>query len=153
MAIERLSFLDTATGSLTFAVNVNGRDYQIGINEIVYFISSANPPPFTGIPQYETQYAVPSSTGFSVQVTNGDDNVHLILTPTAGFAAGTIVLPATPGAIDKQQVIVNCTQQVTALTINGNGAAGVTGEPTSLAADSFFTLKYDLPTQTWYRIG
>lgn len=106
-----------------------------------------------GIQQYTTQYAVPSATGFSVAITNSPDNVHLILTPTAGFAAGTIVLPAAANASDKQQVLVNSTQAVTALTISGNGAVSVTGAPTTLAANAFFTLKYDLPTSTWYRIN
>lgn len=103
-----------------------------------------------------TQYASPSSTGFSITITDGADDtnsVHLILTPTAGYAAGTIVLPPSPGAADKQEVLVNCTQQVNTLTINGNGATAVTGEPTALAADDFFRLKYDLPTRTWYRVG
>jgi hypothetical protein len=111
---------------------------------------------FTGQGAYTTQYAAPSATGFSVTITDGADdntNVHLILTPTAGYATGTIVLPAVASCVDKQEVLVNCTQQVTTLTVDGNGATAVTGEPTSLAADDFFRLKYDLPTQTWYRVG
>ena len=109
----------------------------------------------TGIPQFDSQYAAPSASGFSVTIApvTAGDNVHLILTPTAGYAAGTIILPAVAGVIDKQEVLVNCTQQVTALTINGNGAVAVTGEPTSLGADDFFRLKYDIVVQTWYRVG
>ena len=105
---------------------------------------------------YTTQYSAPSATGFSVTITDGADdntNVHLILTPTAGYAAGTIVLPAVASVVDKQEVLVNCTQQVTTLTVDGNGATAVTGEPASLGADDFFRLKYDLPTSTWYRVG
>lgn len=102
---------------------------------------------------YVTQYSAPSSTGFSINVANPGKNTHLILTPTAGFAAGTIVLPLASSCVDKQELLVNCTQQVTVLTINANGATAVTGEPTSLDADDFFRLKYDLPTSTWYRVG
>lgn len=104
---------------------------------------------------YLTQYAAPSATGFSVPIEAGDDdsNVHLILTPVAGYAAGTIVLPITPGTIDKQELLVNTTQAVTTLTISGNGAIAVTGAPTTLAANAFFRLKYDLATKTWYRVG
>lgn len=102
---------------------------------------------------YTTQYAAPSATGFSVQITDDSDNTHLILTPTAGFAAGTIVLPAVGNLVDKQEVLVNSTQAVTTLTIDGNGAVAVTGEPSGLAANDFFRLKYDLTVQTWYRIG
>lgn len=102
---------------------------------------------------YTTQYAAPSATGFSVQITDDSDNTHLILTPVAGYAAGTIVLPAVGNVVDKQEVLVNCTQSVTTLTIDGNGAVAVTGEPSGLAANDFFRLKYDITVQTWYRIG
>lgn len=107
----------------------------------------------TEVPSFLTQYASPSSTAFNITIvagTEGDENVHLILTPTAGFADGTITLPA--GPIDKQEVLVNCTQQVTTLVVAGNGAT-VTGEPSSLGADDFFRMKYDLPSKVWYRVG
>lgn len=94
-----------------------------------------------------TRYAAPSATGFSV---NAESNTHLILTPSAGYAAGTIVLPASP--TDRDQFVVNCTQSVTTLTVNGNGKT-VTGAPTTLAANAFFHLKYDGVLSTWYRIG
>lgn len=103
-------------------------------------------------PAYETQYAAPSATGFNIQVTDTDDNTHLILTPVAGYAAGTITLPTSTNLVDKQDFLCNCTQAVTTLTIAGNGAT-VTGEPTTLAADDFFRLKYDLAGNTWYRVG
>lgn len=102
---------------------------------------------------FTTQYSSPSATGFSVTVTDGDDNdenIHLILTPVAGYAAGTIVLPAAP--TDKQEVLVNCTQAVTTLTVDG-GTKTVTGEPSTLAANDFFRLKFDAPSDVWYRVG
>jgi hypothetical protein len=102
---------------------------------------------------YTTQYAAPSATGFSVQITDDSDNTHLILTPVAGYAAGTLVLPAIGNVVDKQEVLFNSTQVVTTLTIDGNGAVAVTGAPTTLAANDFFRLKYDLTVQTWYRVG
>lgn len=99
-----------------------------------------------------TQYAAPSATGFSVQVNDDSDSVWLILTPTGGFAAGTLVLPAVAKCVDRQEVLVNCTQSVTTLTINANGAT-ITGAPTSLAANAFFRLRFDDVTNTWYRVG
>lgn len=102
---------------------------------------------------YITQYAAPSATAFNVAITDDDDSIHLILTPTAGFADGTITLPAVANAIDKQEVLVNCTQAITTLVVAGNGAVAVTGEPASMSANDFFRLKYDLVTQTWYRVG
>jgi hypothetical protein len=99
-----------------------------------------------------TQYAAPSATGFSVQITDGSDSIWLILTPNAGYAAGTIVLPALANCVDKQEVLVNCTQAVTALTVSGNGAT-VTGAPTTLAANAFFRLRFDDVVNVWYRVG
>jgi hypothetical protein len=81
------------------------------------------------------------------------DNVHLILTPLAGYAAGTITLPAKATLVDKQEVLVNCTQAVTTLTIGLNGATGAVGAPTTLAANAFFRLMYDAVTSNWYRVG
>lgn len=150
MAIERLALIDEATGGLQFAVNLNSQDYRIFIGAILQYMQNNIVFPDAG--SFTTQYAAPSSSGFSVSITPDADNVHLILTPTAGFAAGTIVLPPTPGPADKKEILVNCTQQITTLTIDGNGAT-VTGEPTSMGADDFFRLKFDLPTSTWYRIG
>ena len=105
-----------------------------------------------GVAAFTTQFAAPSSTGFSIQITDNTDDTHLILTPTATFATGTIILPTFTVAVDKQQVLVNSTQIVTTLTIDGNGAT-VTGEPSTLAANDFFTLKFEKATNVWYRIG
>lgn len=99
-----------------------------------------------------TQYAAPSATGFSVTITNSSNSVWLILTPTGGFAAGTIILPAVASAVDKQELLVNCTQSVATLTINGNGAT-VTGAPSSLSANGFFRLRFDDVANVWYRVG
>ena len=99
-----------------------------------------------------TQYAAPSATGFRVQVNNDADSVWLVLTPTAGFAAGTLVLPAVANCVDRQEILVNCTQAVATLTVSGNGAA-VTGAPTALTANGFFRLRFDAITDTWYRVG
>jgi hypothetical protein len=111
---------------------------------------------FSNNGDYASQYAAPSATGFNVDVTDGasnNTNVHLILTPLAGYAAGTITLPAKASLVDKQEVLVNCTQAVTALTVGLNGAAGAIGAPTTLAANAFFRLKYDAVTFNWYRVG
>src|SRR3990167_4243057 len=94
-----------------------------------------------GFGAYATQYSAPSATGFSVTVTDGADdntNVHLILTPGGTYAAGTMVLPAIADVVDKQEVLVNCTQIVTTLTIDKNGATALTGAPTTIAAANGF---------------
>lgn len=102
---------------------------------------------------YTTQYSAPSSTPATVTLTARTTDIWLVLTPTGTIAALTITLPAPGSSYDKQQISVNCTQIITALTVDGNGATAVTGEPSSLAADGYFTLRYDAATSTWYRVA
>ena len=156
-AINRLSAVDSIASTDLFPVWSNGSaDARKAAASVLLAYMQANLT-FTsqgaGIVEYATQRSAPSATGFSVAITDDDDSTHLILTPVAGYAAGTIVLPAVANAIDKQRVLVNCTQAVTTLTVDKNGATAVTGAPTTLAANGFFTLKYDLPTLTWYRVS
>jgi hypothetical protein len=94
------------------------------------------------------QYASPAATGFTVVVTVG--NTWLVLSPLAGYAAGTITLPANP--TNEQIVQVSCTQAVTTLTVGGNGRT-VIGAPATIAAGGFFTMRYDLTTNAWYRVS
>lgn len=151
MSIERLTLKDTLTSATVFAVNVNGQDYRLLPASLLTYIEDN----LSFQRAMETQYYAPTATGFSVTIapTTAGDNVHLILTPAAGYAAGTIVLPAVADVVDKQDVLVNCTQAVTTLTISANGATAVTGAPSTLAANAFFRMKYDAVLQTWYRVG
>lgn len=95
-----------------------------------------------------TQYAAPSATGFSVTIAAAD--TWLVLTPVAGYAAGTLVLPA---GTDKAEILVNCTQAVTTLTITPATGETVTGAPTSLSANDSFRLRFDGVTSVWYKVG
>lgn len=154
--INELSALNQLLVSDLFVVfsDQNGDTRKVGTSVIQAFMQANLDFGVAGIPQFETQYSVPSATDFSVTIAPPDDgdNVHLILTPTGPFADGTIVLPAVATVIDKQLVLVNSTQAVTTLVVDGNGATAVTGEPATLAQNGFFTLKFDLPTLTWYRV-
>lgn len=155
MPIRLLTAMDSLSAGDSLAIGSanNGDDRKAAVSVLVTYLEDAlDFSPSGAFINYLTQYATPSATGFSVQVTDADDNIHLILTPAAGYAAGTIVLPTSSNLIDKQEVIVNSTQPVTALTIDGNGAT-VIGEPSFLVANSFFRLKYDAGGNTWYLIG
>lgn len=98
-----------------------------------------------------TQYATPNSTGFSVTVSpaNAGQSVWLVLLPAAGYAAGTIVLPASTALVDRQEFEVFCSQSVTTLTITASGAT-IAGAPASLTANQVFKLRYDQVTNTLY---
>lgn len=144
-----------AAGDLFVLYKTAAGDYRGAPADVVlqYMQDNLTFPSNTGVQQFTTQYAAPSSTGFDVAIDPADGtNVHLILTPTAGFAAGEITLPPLANCVDKQEVLVNSTQSIAALTVDGNGAT-VTGEPSSMGADDFFRLKFDDLTNVWYRVG
>ncbi len=144
MSIERLSLQSDVASSTNFAINVNGQDYRCTGAALLAFLQGN----ITSASAFGTQFSAPSSTGFSVQVADG--STWLVLTPAAGYADGEIVLPANPE--DGDEFLCNCTQAVTTLTVDG-GTNTVTGEPTTLAANDFFRLRYEGVTGTWYRVG
>lgn len=149
--ISQLSALDTLVSGDNIAVGSTsyGDDRRAALTTLLAYMQSNLT--FTAF-EYDTQYAAPSATGQNIQVTDDNSNTHLIITPLAGYAAMTITLPTSTNAADKQDILINCTQNVTTLTIDGNGAS-VVGEPASITANDFFRLKYDLPGTTWYRVG
>lgn len=142
--INQLSTLSTLQGGDLLAVwsTNNGDSRKSSITTLMNYVN-AN---VTTVTQ-NTQYASPAATGFSITVNTG--NVWLLMTPVSTYAAGAVVLPT--GASDKDTVTVNCTQIVTSLTVSSG--ATVVGAPTTLAANDFFTMRYDGATTSWYRIG
>lgn len=99
-----------------------------------------------------TQYAAPNATGFTATITDSSASVWLILTPGGSYAAGTIVLPSAANSVEKQEVLVNCTQSVASLSVTSSGGT-VTGAPSSLSANGFFRMRFEPVTSTWYRVG
>jgi hypothetical protein len=155
MSIERLSLLDTVTSSTNFAVNVNGQDYRVLAQSVYDYIINTTEE-FGGgeglLGDKTLQYFAPSATGWTVALSTESASAWLIITPTAGFATGSITMPAVINAKEGQEVLVNCTQSVGALTVLGNGA-NVIGAPTSLAANGFFLMKFEPILKNWYRVG
>lgn len=148
-SLDRLNegALSTAA-QLAFYDPANGADRRASIAALIALIQSS----LTESGDLVTQYASPNATGFSVTVAppSTGANVHLLMTPLAGYAAGTVVMPASP--VDGQQVVVTSTQAVTTLTVSGNGAS-VNGAPTTLAANGYFRLRYDQINNSFNRIG
>lgn len=102
----------------------------------------------------QTQYAAPAATGFNVTLTpvTPGGSLYLLLTPLAGYAAGTVTMPSAADVADGQELLCNTTQLITALTVAGNGA-NVVGAPTTLAVNGFFRMRYNSILNTWYRVG
>jgi hypothetical protein len=143
--INQLSTINTLQGGDLIPVwsTNNGDTRKASMTTLATYMQSALTLPGA----LATQYSAPSTSGFSVTVSAGD--TWLLLTPTGTLAVGAIVLPT--GAADKSVVSVNCTQIVTALSVTSGNT--VTGAPTTLAANGFFTMRYDAATAAWYRVG
>lgn len=154
--ISDLSAIDdlVAADQLPLYSSANGDVRRASLTALLAFIEDN----IAGARPFYTQYSAPSSN-FTVTIAataddaDGSENVHLILTPTGTISTGTITLPAVADCVDGQEVLVNTTQAVTTLTVGANGAGDVIGEPSTLAANAFFRLKYDAATTNWYRIG
>lgn len=144
VTINQLASTDTLSGGDAIAVYVQnqGDARRASMTTLAAYLGGL--PSANG--QRVTQYAAPSATGFSVAIS--DANTWLLLAPTAGFAAGAIALPDT--APDRSEISVSCTQAITSLSVSGGT---VTGAPTALAANGFFTMRYDAITKAWYRAG
>jgi len=105
-------------------------------------------------PDYVTQIFAPSVSGTSIQFAPQTANLWAIINPTGAFAALTLVLPPSVGALyaDGSQILVTSTNSVTTLTINGNGAT-IVGAPTALGVGGFFTLRFNKLQNTWYAVS
>lgn len=148
--INQLSAVDSLSDGDLLAVYVsgNGDARKSSLSALKTFVNAD----VTANDDKTTQYAAPAATGFTVTLVDNSDSKWLILTPLAGYAAGTITLPAVANCADRQEILVNTTQSVTTLTIGANGAT-VVGAPTTLGSTAFFRLRFDAVLSTWYRVG
>lgn len=151
MSIQDLSQGNIAVASqIPFYDTSSGCDRRTSVSQLITLLQGL----VTAGGGMLTQYASPNATAFSIQVLPPSDgaSVYLLMTPLATYAAGTIVLPTLAQCIDGQELLVSCTQIVTALTVSGNGAT-VNGAPTTLAANGFFRLRFNFPSASWARVG
>jgi hypothetical protein len=148
--MSSLSSVDSiSAGDSAVIVSAQNDDFRAAsMSVLANYIESQISTPDTKI----TQYSAPPATGFTATVTNDSASRWLLLTPAGAFANGTIVLPAQASCVDRQELIVSTTQAITTLTINGNGST-VNGGPTTMAANAFFTLRFDGVFKAWYRVG
>jgi hypothetical protein len=93
-------------------------------------------------------------TGFNISVpTPVNQQQWMLIQPAGTLATGTVTLPLNTLTADGTEVLVTTTQQITGFTLAPNGAAAVYGDPTTLAAEDFFRVRYVQATNSWYRIG
>lgn len=149
-SINYLTQDDTLSAGDRFAVYSadNGNTRSVSSGTVAAFVQSQISNGFY------TQYAAPAVNGFNVQVAPLVDgqSVWLLMTPAPGFASGVIALPPVYACVQGQEVLVNSTYAVVSLFIDGNGATAVSGAPTTIVANGFFRLRFDVPNKSWYRV-
>ena len=88
------------------------------------------------------------TTGFSYTFAAG--TTTLIINPAGTLATGTITMPATPA--DGMVITFTTTQEITAITINGNTGQSIGGtQVAQLPANSAMSFVYRQSSTTWYR--
>ena len=102
-----------------------------------------------------SQQEVPANGG-STQITDSDQNTHLIARPAATIASHTFVFPissgSSPSTVDGQEIVVTTSNDISSVTFDGNGAT-VQGAPATMTADSFNRWRFDADFTQWIRIG
>jgi hypothetical protein len=95
------------------------------------------------IQQYDYQVL---TTGFSYTFASGTQT--LVANPAGTLATGTITMPAAPA--DGMVIWITTTQQIVALTVNGNTGQTVVSKVTSLAPNQAVAYLYRSSNTTWY---
>lgn len=93
--------------------------------------------------QYD--YQTPS-TGFSYTFAAGTQMLFMV--PASTLATGTITMPSSPA--DGMVITFSSSQQITALTLQGNTGQSISGAVTFLPAQTAASYVYRLANATWY---
>jgi len=152
--INELSSTDTLfAGDLLPVWKTNNGDTRKAAMSVLqaYMQNNLTFPTATGQAQFVVQYASPVATGFTVTLASNSNNQWLILSPTGSFAAGTITFPPLASLADNQEILIVSTQDISALTISGNGAT-VSGAPAGVSANGSLRFKYNAFGSIWYRV-
>ena len=111
---------------------------------------------------FQTTFAAPTvatnlftpGAGFNVAVpTPVAQQQWMVIQPAGTLATGTVTLPLNTQTPDGTEVLITTTQQITAFTLALNGATAAYGDPTTLAAEDFFRMRFYQATNSWYRIA
>jgi hypothetical protein len=111
---------------------------------------------------FQTSFASPTmavnlytpGTGFNITApTPVSEQQWMLIQPAGTLATGTVTLPLNTSTPDGTEILITTTQQITTFTLSLNGAAAAYGDPTTLAAEDFFRVRFYLATNSWYRIA
>jgi hypothetical protein len=111
---------------------------------------------------FQQQFAAPTTavnlytpgTGFNIALpTPVAEQQWALIQPAGTLATGTVTLPLNTLTPDGTEVLITTTQTITAFTLGLNGAAAAFGDPTTMAAEAFFRMRFYQATNSWYRIA
>ena len=111
---------------------------------------------------FQQQFASPTmatnlytpGTGFNIAApTPVSQQQWILIQPAGTLATGTVTLPLNTSTPDGTEILITTTQQITAFTLALNGAAAAFGDPSTLAAEDFFRMRFYQATNSWYRIA
>lgn len=127
----------------------NGDARRLPVSELLRFFQQTFASPSMAVNLYTP------GTGFNIALpTPESEQQWALLQPAGTLAVGAITLPLNTLTPDGTEVLVTTTQQVTAFTINLNGAAQIYGNGlATLSAGDSFRIRYYQPTNSWYRIA
>jgi hypothetical protein len=146
--INRLSSVDALQPGDLIPVwdGSNGDTRKASLTTLLAFIESN-----FADPDYSTRIVAPAASGWNVDVGDTGTSSWLVINPVADYALGSISLPSSTFAVNGQEIIVVCTQSVTAFSVTSSGAT-VSGTPLGLAAYSSFRMRYNTAQTTWYTL-
>lgn len=147
--INQLSTASSLTGSDLIPIfsSSNWDARKASLSALIELVQSS-----IAAPNVAVQTSTPG-TGFDLAIASGNVSTWALIQPAGTLATGTVTLPLNTSTTDGTEVLVTSTQQITALTVGVNGATAVFGAPSSLSANAWFRLKYNLQFNSWYRIA
>ena len=148
--INQLPVLSQLSSGDQFAVynTANGDARRVSVNALLTYFQQSFASPTMAVNLYTP------GTGFNIALpTPATASMWALLQPAGTLASGTVVLPLNTATPDGTEVLITTTQQITAFTLGLNGAAAAFGDPTTLAAEDFFRMRFVQATNSWYRIA
>jgi hypothetical protein len=97
------------------------------------------------------QYAVPTVSVTTFSIAASSSNIWMILTAT-GTLSVELIFPPASSAFEGQEITITTSQEITGITLSGNGAS-IVGEPVGIGAGGSATFRFEPVTTTWYCIA
>jgi hypothetical protein len=146
-AINNLSTIDALAGGDQVPIYDSdaGTARKASLSQFVAYFKSA-----FASPDYTTILVSPSVSGFNQPIGSQTTNVWLVMTPTGTMATGTVTLPPVADCFDGQQILISCTEVITALTIATNGAGAISGVPNAIGVGGFIALRFSSSSSLWF---